>query len=132
MARRIGTASSSARGAWELDENEVISLPRSGNATVVRVDRGTVLVTQEGDREDHVLEAGDELALRRRGRAVAWAFTGATLSLRAGTGADPRIASPSRPPAGDLALHGGPLRYESEPAKGTTVRATLPSRAQAA
>lgn len=31
-----------------------------------------------------------------------------------------------------IALHGGSLRYESEPGKGTTVRATLPSRARAA
>jgi two-component system, NtrC family, sensor histidine kinase HydH len=30
-----------------------------------------------------------------------------------------------------IALHGGSLRYESEPGKGTTVRATLPSCAQA-
>ncbi len=31
-----------------------------------------------------------------------------------------------------IALHGGALHYESEPGKGTTVRATLPSRAKAA
>jgi len=31
-----------------------------------------------------------------------------------------------------IALHGGTLRYESEPGKGTTVRATLPIRARAA
>ena len=30
-----------------------------------------------------------------------------------------------------IALHGGSLRYESEPGKGTTVRATLPSRERA-
>jgi two-component system sensor histidine kinase HydH len=31
-----------------------------------------------------------------------------------------------------IALHGGTLRYESEPGKGTTVRATLPGRGRAA
>lgn len=31
-----------------------------------------------------------------------------------------------------IALHGGSLRYESAPGKGTTVRAILPSRARAA
>jgi hypothetical protein len=51
---------------------------------VVRVERGTVLVTREGDREDHVLEAGDELVLPRRGTAVAWAFTPAAVSTRDG------------------------------------------------
>ena len=31
-----------------------------------------------------------------------------------------------------IALHGGSLDYESEPGRGTTARATLPSRAEAA
>jgi two-component system, NtrC family, sensor histidine kinase HydH len=93
---------SSARGAWDLDENEAMALPRGRIGTVVRVHRGTVLVTQEGDREDHVLEPGDELMLRRRGRPVAWAFTDATISLCAVTAASPSIAPPARPRAPDL------------------------------
>ncbi len=98
MATRIRTAPSSAGGAWDLDENEAMALPRRGG-TVVRVERGTVLVTQEGDREDHVLEAGDELVLRRPARAVAWAFTDATISCAA-TAAGSRMAA--RPDAADL------------------------------
>ena len=47
----------------------------------MRVERGTVLVTQEGDLDDHVLERGDELVLSRSGLAVAWAFTEAALSI---------------------------------------------------
>ena len=31
-------------------------------------------------------------------------------------------------PAPVVALHGGTLRYESEPGRGTTVKATLPTR----
>jgi hypothetical protein len=65
---------------WDLPENATLRLP-AGTAIVVRVERGTVLVTQEGDLDDHVLERGDELVLSRPGLAVAWAFTGAALSI---------------------------------------------------
>lgn len=63
--------------------NATMRLPPGRNATIVRVERGTVLVTQEGDLEDHVLEAGDEIVLPRGGLAVAWALTDAVIRLRA-------------------------------------------------
>jgi hypothetical protein len=50
-----------------------------------------VMVTREGDLEDHVLERGDELLLPAGGLAVAWAFTAARLSVR---GTDGRTAAP--------------------------------------
>jgi hypothetical protein len=64
---------------WVLQENATLRL--AADAAVVRVERGTVLVTQEGDPDDHVLERGDELELFRSGCAVAWAFTDAALSI---------------------------------------------------
>jgi hypothetical protein len=67
---------------WELAKNAAMRLPRSRSAKIVRVERGTVLVTREGDLEDHILEAGDELFLDVRGLAVAWAFTEAAISVR--------------------------------------------------
>ncbi len=67
-------------GTWVLHENATLRLP-AGGSVVVRVERGTVLVTQEGDLDDHVLELGDELVLSRSGRAVAWAFTDAALFI---------------------------------------------------
>ncbi len=78
------TRKPSPRESWDLAENATLRLPRRRVASVVRVERGTVLVTRHGDREDHVLEAGDELVLPRGGLAVAWAFTDATLTLRDG------------------------------------------------
>ena len=68
--------------ASDLAENATMRLPRGRFATIVRVERGTVLVTREGDLEDHVLEAGDELVLPAGGLAVAWAFTDAAVSAR--------------------------------------------------
>jgi hypothetical protein len=65
---------------WDLAENATLRLP-ANIGIVVRVERGTVLVTQEGDLDDHVLERGDELVLSRPGLAVAWAFTDAAISI---------------------------------------------------
>ncbi|WP_242344655.1 DUF2917 domain-containing protein [Anaeromyxobacter terrae] len=81
--------------ARKLDEDAAMRLWRGGAATVVRVERGTVLVTQEGDLDDHVLEPGDELVLDGEGLAVAWAFTEAVISVReaAQRGSTTRTAS---------------------------------------
>jgi hypothetical protein len=66
---------------WKLAENAAVPLPRSRSPKLVRVERGTVLITREGDPDDHVLVTGDELLLDVRGLAVAWAFTDAAISL---------------------------------------------------
>lgn len=68
--------------AWELSENAALRVSRRGAAVIVSVERGTVLLTRQGDLEDHVLEQGDELFLPHGGLAVAWAFTEATISVR--------------------------------------------------
>jgi DUF2917 family protein len=82
MATANRTNPSSAPVAWKLAENAAMRVSRHGVAVVVRVDRGTVLVTRQGDVQDHVLEPGDELRVPRGGLAVAWAFTDATISVR--------------------------------------------------
>ena len=79
---------------WELAENATMRLPRGRVATVVRIERGTVLVTRAGDLEDHVLESGDEIVLPVGGLAVAWAFTEATISVSLAL-----TGSRARPPA---------------------------------
>ena len=73
-------------GRWKLAENATMRLPRGRLARMVRVESGTVLITQEGDLEDHVLEPGDEIILRSSGLAVAWALTEAAICLRAPVG----------------------------------------------
>jgi hypothetical protein len=70
------------RGTWDIAENATMRLPRRETSSVVRVERGTVLVTQEGDLEDHLLAAGDEVVIDSVGLAVAWAFTDASLTMR--------------------------------------------------
>lgn len=50
-------------------------------AGLVRVERGTVVVTQSGDHEDHVLEGGAEFRPARRGRVVIWALDDAQVTV---------------------------------------------------
>ncbi|WP_041448437.1 DUF2917 domain-containing protein [Anaeromyxobacter sp. Fw109-5] len=84
--RKQASVTPSIGRAWHLDENSAMRLPRGDPALgdpalVVRVARGTVLVTQAGDLEDHLLEEGEAFVLAGRGLAVAWAFTDATISV---------------------------------------------------
>ena len=74
------TSIQSTGETWDLPKNGTMRLPRGQRATVVRVERGTVLITQEGDLEDHVLEASDEFVISADGGAVAWAFTDAAIA----------------------------------------------------
>jgi hypothetical protein len=82
MPKTNRTTWSTTPVAWDLAENAAMRVSRRGAAVVVRVERGTVLVTRQGDVEDHVLEQGDEMFLPHGGLAVAWAFTEATISVR--------------------------------------------------
>ncbi len=92
------TSASTRISRWELAENHAMRLPRRRAATVVRAERGTVLVTRGGDLDDHVLEAGDELVLPREGLAVAWAFTDAVVSAREGLRVLPGAEAPAAAP----------------------------------
>lgn len=97
MATRTRTTALSSFGeTCELAEGATMRLPRGRFAIAVRVQRGTVLVTQEGDLEDHVLEPGDELVLDVGGLAVAWAFTDAAISVRSVVPSGSRLQPPVR------------------------------------
>jgi hypothetical protein len=83
MATRMRMAvMPSTGGIWELAENATMRLPGGRFAVIVRAERGTLLITQEGDPEDHVLESGDEIVLPVGGLAVAWALAEAAISVR--------------------------------------------------
>ena len=71
-----------------LDETYRVEPPRGG--VEVRVLAGTVLLTQSGDRDDHVLQAGATLRLPGRGRVVMQALGAARVAV------EPLAASPGR------------------------------------
>ena len=70
-------------GTLELGKDETSHLPWGRGKVSIQVERGLVLVTREGDPEDHVLGAGDEVVLPRRGRVVAWALEPTRARVRA-------------------------------------------------
>jgi DUF2917 family protein len=71
-------------GTVALEQDETLRLPRGRFGIRARVERGTVIVTQAGDLEDHVLEEGDEVWLPSGGLVVAWAITPAVLAVAEG------------------------------------------------
>lgn len=68
----------------ELSQDATIRLPPGQRGLVVRVERGVLLVTQEGDLDDHVLEPTQELRIPRGGLAVGWALQPATVVIADG------------------------------------------------
>jgi DUF2917 family protein len=77
-AQRTG----SGTRVWQLARDATLRLPPARGGILVRAERGTVLVTQAGDPEDHVLGAGEEVRLPPGGLAVAWALTPSVLAVR--------------------------------------------------
>lgn len=67
-----------------LARDEVFRLPGGRAGSWIRVVAGAVIVTREGDPEDHVLQAGTELRLPGRGLAVAWALEPSRVEVRRG------------------------------------------------
>jgi hypothetical protein len=94
--------------SWTLaaDETRRLEGGRPG-PVVVRVQRGVLLVTREGDLVDHVVSAGQEVLLPARGRIAAWALSPAqasVASVRARSGGVaahrplPVLTGPAAPP----------------------------------
>jgi hypothetical protein len=71
-------------GAHALARDATLRLRAARSELVVRVTAGSVLVTREGDLDDHALGPGDELRLTGRGLAVAWALSPAQVVVSGG------------------------------------------------
>ena len=59
---------------WNAGRDEVRSLRQGPAGVQVSVEEGCLLVTREGDPEDHVVSAGESLLVAGSGRVVAWAL----------------------------------------------------------
>ena len=67
-----------------LDTGEVLTLD-DAEGTRILTRTGTVWVTEEGSREDHIVGPGDTLVVARPGRTVVQALKPAWITLGEGT-----------------------------------------------
>ncbi|HEX9288716.1 MAG TPA: DUF2917 domain-containing protein [Anaeromyxobacteraceae bacterium] len=70
-------------GTWDLAKDATLRIRPGRGGVVLRADRGCLILTQPGDPEDHVLQAGEEVRLPRGGDVVAWALEEARLVVAA-------------------------------------------------
>jgi hypothetical protein len=109
-ATRWWTRREDASGTLDLARDATLRLPRCRGGVRVRVEQGTVLVTQAGDPEDHVLVAGATVDLPEGGLAVAWALSAARVEV---SGAEARLAGGHH--AGERAVPAaGPAAHRAE------------------
>ena len=66
----------------ELGKDVTLQLPHGRAGMLVKVERGLVLVTREGDREDHLITGGSEVLIPAGGVTVAWALAPSRLRVR--------------------------------------------------
>jgi hypothetical protein len=89
-------AESSRAGRLELPRDGTLRLRAGAGGVRIRAERGTVLVTREGDAEDHLLERGDELLVTGSGLVVAWALAPSALWLSRQVSGAPTARSDAR------------------------------------
>jgi hypothetical protein len=66
----------------ELGKDVTLQIPRGRAGMLVKVERGLVLVTREGDRQDHLIAGGSEVLIPTGGVTVAWALAPSRLRVR--------------------------------------------------
>lgn len=65
---------------WTLRQNGTLPLRPRGRGLSVGCLAGTLVVTQEGDPQDHVLGPGEAFRAAPRGLVVAWALSPGTVA----------------------------------------------------
>lgn len=75
----------STTARFTLHDNGTIRLQPRAQGLRLRAERGTFLVTQEGDPEDHVLSPAQELRTTRRGLVVVWALSDGAVEVEVPT-----------------------------------------------
>ncbi|HET9597780.1 MAG TPA: DUF2917 domain-containing protein [Anaeromyxobacteraceae bacterium] len=92
------TTNDVVRGVLEMEKDATVKVVPGRDGVTVRAVCGTVLVTQAGDLEDHVLERGMEHRFRGGGAVVAWALRPSRLAVvHARAGHDASAAAPLAP-----------------------------------
>lgn len=100
------------RTVVNLANNEAVTLPNVRGA-LIRVMRGTLWLTEERQRSDVVLRAGDDFVVEHDGKTVVEARNGARFTIAGRAGKDlklPRCAPPLARFASSLAAWLSPPR----------------------
>jgi hypothetical protein len=69
--------------SWRLRDGDTLLLRPGRHGLVLRCHSGTLLVTQEGDRLDHVLGPRDQFQTAERGSVAVWALSAGELGADA-------------------------------------------------
>ena len=109
LSRARPAPAAAEEGRFALRRDATLRLRPPAGGLVLAALSGTLVVTQQGDRDDHVLTPGATLRVARRGLVVAWALSDASLSVtapcpsraarRAAAGASAPSSSCTDPPA---------------------------------
>ncbi len=83
VALRVVSRSRARERTLDLGRDETWSRAFGARGAEVRCARGMVLVTREGDPEDHVLSGGASFTARGPGRVAVWALEPARVQVRA-------------------------------------------------
>ena len=78
----------------DLGKDATWSARVGGSAVEVRCSRGMLLVTLEGDVEDHVLPEGESFVTTRRGRLAVWALEASRLRVKRWIGLPEGVSRP--------------------------------------
>jgi len=82
LSPRLAPAAARApRKALRLERDATLALRPGARGLALRGLAGTLLVTQEGDPQDHVLGPGDGRRFAGRGRVVVWALEAGAVEL---------------------------------------------------
>ena len=87
--RRTEARVERASRSWRLRDDDTLLLRPGRHGLALQCHSGTLLVTQEGDRLDHVLGPRDQFQTAKRGSVAVWALSAGEL------GAEPGSASSS-------------------------------------
>ncbi|HZZ86003.1 MAG TPA: DUF2917 domain-containing protein [Anaeromyxobacteraceae bacterium] len=82
-------------GRFELPRDGTLRLRSGSEGLRLRVERGVLLVTREGDGDDHVVTAGRELLVTGPGLVVAWALEQASIAVQRAPAGAPAHGQPA-------------------------------------
>ncbi len=64
-----------------MGENSILRIDGDCRGAIIACEEGSVNVTQQNDREDHILSDDDNFLINRKGRVIAWALSDVSIKI---------------------------------------------------